>query len=340
MRIMQVKFLKAGKGDAILIKSNGKNMLVDGGDETTYLFKELDEIFNNNECIDFLVITHHDSDHIKGIIDFLVELKNKRFGEPKDFVKQVYFNSPRIITGKPIPKESKYLSFQQASEIEILINHLNLKWDSILLDTSPAIQLGDIKLTCLSPTEDIVDGYANASGAYLSADERSDWNNSLNDLERHVKDKSIDARMPNQSSIVFQLEYNKKRSLLTGDVTPKRLESIILKLYEENDKKLIPFDFIKLPHHGSHRNITKDIISKISCNKYVICTDGNNHFLPDKKALLKVIKYQPINGNRISFLFNYSETLEKLRITDIEKRKYNFILEPNNTINGYSIPAI
>src|SRR5690554_1797634 len=116
MTNMQVKFLKAGKGDAILLNSNGKNMLVDGGDETTHLFKELDLIYNANECIDILVITHHDSDHIKGIIDFLVELKQKRFGEPKDFVKRVYFNSPRIIKGTSIPTESKYLSYQQASE--------------------------------------------------------------------------------------------------------------------------------------------------------------------------------------------------------------------------------
>lgn len=337
---MHIKFLKAGKGDAILITSNGKNMLIDGGDETIHLFKELDKIYNNNECIDILVISHHDSDHIKGIIEFLIELKNKRFGEPKDFVRQVYFNSPRIIKGQPIPKESKYLSFQQASDVEILIANLDLKWDTILLDTSPLIQLGDFKLTCLSPTEDIVDGYADTSGAYLSADDRSDWNKSLTDLEKHVTDKSLDARMPNHSSIVLLLEYNEKKSLLTGDVTPKRLESIISKLFEANDKKLIPLDFIKLPHHGSHRNITKDIISKISCTKYVICTDGNNHYLPDKKALLKVIKYQHVKGNRISFLFNYSETLEMLRITDIEKRKYNIVLEPNNSLDGYCLPAI
>lgn len=337
---MQVKFLKAGKGDAILVKSKGENMLIDGGDDATYLFKELDEIFNNNECIDILVITHHDSDHIKGIIDFLVKLKEKRFGEPKDFVKQVYFNSPRIIKGKPIPKESKYLSFQQASDVEVLINHLDLKWDTILLDTSPSIELGDVKLTCLSPTEQIVDGYANTSGAYLSADDRSDWNKSLTDLEKHVADKSLDNRVPNRSSIVLLLECNNKKSLLTGDVTPKRLESIISKLYEENERNLIPFDFIKLPHHGSHRNITKDIISKISCSKYVICTDGNNHYLPDKKTLLKVIKHQHVDGNKISFLFNYSETLEKLRITEIEKIKYNIDLEPNNSINGYSLSTI
>jgi beta-lactamase superfamily II metal-dependent hydrolase len=340
MKIMQVKFLKAGKGDAILIKSNSKNMLIDGGDETTHIFKELDRIYNDKECIDILVITHHDSDHIKGIIEFLGELKKKRFGEPKDFVKQVYFNSPRIITGRPIPEESQHLSFKQASDVEILIANLDLTWGTILLDTSPFIHLGDIKFTCLSPSMDIVDGYADTSNTFLSADDRSDWNKSLTELEKHATDNSLDTRISNQSSIVLLLEYNNKKSLLTGDVTPKRLETIISKLYEENDKKLIPLDFIKLPHHGSHRNITKDIISKICCTKYVICTDGNNHYLPDKKALLKVIKFQYYKGNRISFLFNYSESLEKLRITDIEKRKYNIVLEPNNSFDGYCLSAI
>lgn len=331
---MKINFLKAGKGDAILIESKGENMIIDGGDDSTYLLKELDRIFIKGECIDILVITHHDSDHIKGIIDFLHELQKNRFGEPKNFVKQVYFNSPRLIRGISIPQESKNLSFQQASKVEMLISNLGLKWDTILLDTSPIIRLGDIKIKCLSPTADIVDGYASTSGAYLSADDRSDWKNNLTSLEKYLTYKSLDTQIPNQSSIVLQLEYNGKRGLLTGDVTPKILEAIISKLYDENDGNLIPFDFIKLPHHGSNRNISENIISKIDCTKYVICTDGNNHYLPDKMTLLKVIKYQHFKGNRISFLFNYSETLEKLRITDIEKRKYNITLEYKNLLNG------
>lgn len=331
---MQINFLKAGKGDAILIESNGKNMIIDGGDDSTYLLKELDRIFIKGECIDILVITHHDSDHIKGIIDFLHELQKNRFGEPKNFVKQVYFNSLRLIKGLPIPKDSEYLSFKQASEVEMLIDSLSLKWDDILLNTSPQILLGDVNISCLSPTEDIVDGYSNASGAYLSANDRSDWNKSLTYLEKYLTDMSLDTQITNQSSIVLQLEYNGKRGLLTGDVTPKILEAIISKLYEDNDRKLIPFDFIKLPHHGSNRNISENIISKIDCTKYVICTDGNNHYLPDKITLLKIIKYQHSRGNRISFLFNYSETIEKLRITDIEKRKYNITLEYKNLLNG------
>lgn len=337
---MDVKFLKAGKGDSILIKSKGQNMLIDGGDDSSYLLKELDIIYANSQCLDILVITHHDSDHIKGIINFLEELKKNRFGEPIDFVRKVFFNSPRLIKGVPIPKDSYFLSFGQAYDLEKLISNLGLQWDTILLDSSDPLILGDVKLTCLSPNEEIADGYANAKGAKLSPDERSDWDKSLAYLEKYIADRSLDDTVPNRSSIVFSVECNGIRGLLTGDITPKRFEKIVSKLYEDNGNNIIPFDFIKLPHHGSHRNITRGIISKIDCSNYVICTDGNNHFLPDKKALLKILKYQTVNKKNISFLFNYSETLEKLRITNNEKKNYYIELKPNNSINGYCISTI
>lgn len=332
---MQVKFLKAGKGDSILIQSNGKNMLIDGGDDSSYLLKELDEIHRIGECVDIMVITHHDSDHIKGIIDFLKELKNKRYGEPSEFVRQVYFNSLRLIKEIPIPQDSDLLSYKQASDAEKLISSLGLQWNKLLLSNSPSIALGDVKLTCLSPTEEIVDSYAENKGAFLSPDDRSDWNKDFVYLKNHISDRSIDNTLPNQSSIVLLLKHKRKQGLLTGDITPRRLEHILSDLYKNNENKPVNFDFIKLPHHGSQRSITKDIISKVNCSRYVISTDGNNHFLPDKKALLKVLLYQNSADKKISFLFNYSETLEKLRITDIEKAKFNFTLEPNNSDNGY-----
>lgn len=337
---MEIKFLKAGKGDSILIKSNGKNMLVDGGDDSSYLLEELDSIFKKGQCLDIMIITHHDSDHTIGIIDFLNELKRNRYGEPTSFVREVFFNSPRLIKGVPIPIDSNFLSFNHASDIEKLISSIGLKWDTILTDNSVPIKLGDVKLTCLSPTVEIADGYANAKGAFLSPDEGCDWEKPFSYLEKYIADKSLDNTIPNQSSIVLSIEHKGKKGLLTGDITPKRFEKIIDRLYTENDNNPVLYEFIKLPHHGSHRNITKKIISKVDCTNYVISTDGKNHYLPDKKALLKVIKYQAATGKNICFLFNYSETLESLRISLNEKMKYNINLKPNNSVNGHSISTI
>lgn len=336
---MEVKFLKAGKGDSILLKSQEKNMLIDGGDDSTYLFKELDIIFNDKQCIDIMVITHHDSDHILGIIDFLKELKEGRYGAPTNFVKRVYFNSPRRIKGVYIPNDSNLLNYEHASIAEKLISELELKCASILLDTSAKITLGDMKLTCLSPTKDITDRYVDTKGACLSPSKRCDWNNSLVHLKDIIDDESLDKSPSNLSSIVILLEVNGMKGLLTGDITPKRFAEIISKLYEENHASPVFFDFLKLPHHGSYRNITKEIISKLDCKRYVISTNGKN-YLPNKKTLLKIITYQEVSKEKISFLFNYSEIPDKIGITEREKKKYNIALEPNNLENGYCISKI
>lgn len=64
---MKIEFLKAGTGDCIIINHNSKNILIDGGNESTYLISKYYEIKAQNEIIDFLIVTHHDDDHIKGI---------------------------------------------------------------------------------------------------------------------------------------------------------------------------------------------------------------------------------------------------------------------------------
>ena len=337
---MEIKFLKAGKGDSILIKSEGENALIDGGDNIRFLLREVDKIYNDNQGLDYLIITHHDSDHIKGIIDLLKEVKEKRYGKPSDFIKRVYFNSPRLIKGIPIPEDSNFLSYKQASDIEKLITSLGLTWDSTLLDISDSFTVGNVRLKCLSPTLEIADGYAGAKGAFLSSEKRSDWDKNLAYLEKYISDKSLDNTIPNLSSIVLKIEANGKQGLLTGDITPKRFDTILNGLYEQNDNRILDFEFIKLPHHGSHRNLTAGILSKISCENYIICTDGNNHFLPDKKALLKVINFNENKGSDINFLFNYKETIEKLRISLNEKKKYKFELIPNNTDNGFCLSTI
>ena len=63
---MDIKFLKAGQGDSILISHNSHNILIDGGNDSYFLLKEIDAIKERKEVLDFVIITHHDDDHIKG----------------------------------------------------------------------------------------------------------------------------------------------------------------------------------------------------------------------------------------------------------------------------------
>lgn len=333
---MEIKFLKAGKGDSILVSSKGEHMLVDGGDDTTYLFRELDQIHAKKEFIKYLVITHHDSDHIKGIIGLFEQLKLGRYGIPKDFIKCVFFNSPRFI--KKMGQESDKLSYRQAFEVENKINELDINLDNLLIDTSDKLFLGDIEIKCLSPTKEILDNYLEETPEkYLASYSEGDWKRSFKELVPFVVDNSLDKSMANLSSIVLLIKEKDKLGLLTGDITPKRFEIITDILFKENGNQKVKLDFLKLPHHGSHRSLTKEIISKLNCDSYIISTDGNNHFLPNKKMFLKVIKYQDAPNNELNFLFNYSDLIKKLNFTEEEMSQYKFKIKGNNFENGIHI---
>lgn len=333
---MEIKFLKAGRGDSILVSSNGEHMLVDGGDDTTYLLRELDKIYNNEECVNYLIITHHDSDHIKGILDLFEQLKKGRYGKPKEFIKCVFFNSPRII--KKMGQDSDKLSYKQAFEVENNINELELQCDNLLIDTSDKLLLGDVEIKCLSPTKEILENYFEETPEkYLSSYSEGDWNKSLKELAPFVIDNSLDNSSANLTSIVLLIQGKSKTGLLTGDVTPKRFEVLADKLYKENGNKKVSLDFLKLPHHGSHRSITKEIVSKFNCDTFVISTDGNNSYLPNKKTFLKVIEYQDIIKNELTFMFNYSDLIDKIKFTEEEKSHYKFKIESNNFDHGTCI---
>lgn len=170
-------------------------------------------------------------------------------------------------------------------------------------------------------------------GAYLTSDFKSDWESPLSKLDKFINDDSLDLSNSNKSSIVIKLNYQQKSILLTGDVTPRRLEAIIDKLYKEEPE--CHFDLIKLPHHGSYRSLSEPILKKIRCSCFVISANGKKKNLPNKRALLKIFKYMDrSNKKTLNFLFNYNEVIDFLKITEKEKRDYNFTLTPSTESYG------
>ncbi|WP_294229699.1 MBL fold metallo-hydrolase [uncultured Chryseobacterium sp.] len=110
---MEIKFLKAGSGDSILIQEGGHNILIDGGNDCKYLLQQVEKIYIKREKIDLLIVTHHDDDHIKGIIDLLSLEKYHQ-----NFILKVIFNSPRKYLGiLPKAYDSRLLSYKQAYEL-------------------------------------------------------------------------------------------------------------------------------------------------------------------------------------------------------------------------------
>lgn len=90
-------------GDAFLLRfDNKKNILIDMGYSdtyTNYIKDRLLQLKRQGECIDLLVITHIDKDHIGGAIKFLYENGNVDNANIID-IKEIWHNSYRFLQFK------------------------------------------------------------------------------------------------------------------------------------------------------------------------------------------------------------------------------------------------
>src|SRR5690606_1735701 len=90
----------------------------------------------------------------------------------------------------------------------------------------------------------------------------------------------------NGSSIAFILQVQNKRILFLADAHPGM---IVQSLDEYQNEGTIIFDLIKVSHHGSFGNISRELLNKIDSERYIISTNGQKHGHPDKETIAHII---------------------------------------------------
>lgn len=104
-----------------------------------------------------------------------------------------------------------------------------------------------------------------------------------------VADKSI----PNLSSIVVLAEVDGKRVLITGDARGDHIiDGLRLAgggLFDDNDDGHMHVDVLKVPHHGSARNVTKAFFKALTSDMYIISADGR-YGNPDFSTLKWIVE--------------------------------------------------
>ena len=105
-----------------------------------------------------------------------------------------------------------------------------------------------------------------------------------------VADKSI----PNLSSIVVLAEADGKRVLITGDARGDHIiDGLRLAgggLFDDNDDgHIMHVDVLKVPHHGSARNVTKAFFKTLTSDTYIISADGR-YGNPDFSTLKCIVE--------------------------------------------------
>lgn len=313
---MFIEILQAGTGDSIWISHNKKNVVIDGGKSTSAINARY-HLLPPDENIDLLVVTHIDSDHIAGVITLVEQMKKQN---ETHRLSQVWFNFPKK------EKSDEYSVPEGNTLSSILCKIDGLLWCNNTSEyIGQTVSIGDIKLHVLAPDYDVADEYIPHAPKVYGV-ENADWGVELKKLIENVDDDDLDEGGPNSQSIVILVECEEKKILMPGDCTPKELNDA-LHSYNKTTGCPLELDLMKLPHHGSLRNITKNIFTEIACKNFVISTKVNKKYcFPHKETIAKLICYRNNTDKTVNVYFNYQESLDILGITVEESEANNIKL--------------
>ena len=156
-------------------------------------------------------------------------------------------------------------------------------------------------------------------------DLNADWlkwiKNKCPSVKRGVEEKlalEADKSKPNLSSIMFLAKSRKGKSILfTGD----GLEEHIIKglenanLMDENGR--IEIDVLKVPHHGSYRNVSYCFFRTVRAKAYVLSGDGS-HGNPELLTLKWIVEAAMEQKREIT-IYITNETTNVKRLKEIYK---------------------
>ncbi|MHB9073230.1 MAG: ComEC/Rec2 family competence protein [Desulfobaccales bacterium] len=298
--------------------------LIDGGPAQVYklhLKPRLAEIrkargLGNNEslAVDLLMVSHIDDDHINGILELTNDLViAQKLKQPLPVkVRSFWHNTFDDIIGN---KPDELLAALTAS---FGAAALSGEQDTEGLDPSTAMVLAsvdqgfrlrddarDLKLRINPEFQGKLvmaakDGKTVDMGKGLTFTVAGPMQAELVALQRDHdkflkkrKDKNkttavlaafTDKSVANLSSLVLLAEAGKKRILLTGDARgDKILQGLeLVGLLKKNDKMYV--DILKMPHHGSARNIDPIFFQRLIAAHYVFSGNGE-HGNPERETL-------------------------------------------------------
>jgi hypothetical protein len=116
-----------------------------------------------------------------------------------------------------------------------------------------------------------------------------------------VEDES-DGSEANASSITLLAEHDGRSVLLTGDAVHPVLEPGLNRLIAERDTEVLTVDAVKLPHHGSRRNVMAPSLKLIRSSQFLFSSNGAYYHHPDPEAVARVLVQE---GEERVLLFNY-----------------------------------
>ena len=142
-----------------------------------------------------------------------------------------------------------------------------------------------------------------------------------------------DTSLTNGSSIAFLAEYENQKMLFAGDAYATTLLKSINKYLPKCEPLYL--DLFKIPHHGSEGNISKELLERLRCSKYLISANGTYHKHPDTVAIAKIITY---GGHKSDIYFNYRSKYTNVWKDPISQEQHHYFTHyPKKKDTGITI---
>ena len=306
--MFSLEALQAKHGDALLLHygsvDDPRMIIIDGGARGVFnqtllpRLKEIAGFKGVRELVARLVmVSHIDDDHIAGILDLMKHIEEGE--DPPVIVQSLWhnafdddINTPELALVAGLGEVSNTVAasmgmshfikeiaagvgqgrrLRDAAERLALLVNVGGQMEGFISE-GDEVNLGlDTRMRVLNPDRGQLeglrmkwDGLANRLGNLTDAEKRI------------VLARVVDDSLANIASIVVHVERGGRTMLLTGDA---RSDQIITGLDRAG---LLPngqakVDVLKIPHHGSDRNVDTDFFRKVVADHYVFSGDRDPH---------------------------------------------------------------
>jgi hypothetical protein len=333
--IFSLEALAAKYGDSLLLHygepDDPRLIAIDGGPSGVFkaaLLPRLEELRGERGGklpIEILMVSHLDDDHVRGVLDLANRMDEKDELRTGFDVKTLWLNTFEDTVGedKPLPSEvapagldgghieAVIASVGEGRDLRDLAGklhwHLNEGFDQLVTapdDAGVEIDLDPLRLIVVGPR------------AAELEELRKEWAKEIEKLKKaEAKEAAkiaayLDESVYNLSSIVCMAELgsgsHRKRMLLTGDA---RGDKILLGLEAAGllkESKPLEIDLLKMPHHGSCRNLEQAFFERIKAKAMVISANGKFHN-PDVETLEMISAARPDDDFTIYLTYQYSD---------------------------------
>ena len=366
--MLKLIVIQAQFGDCLMLQSSdGSNpisILIDGGPSQTYekhLKPTLNTVLHSTK-LDLVILSHIDNDHVLGLLDLFEAIKREKDSGGSEvlrvtnlwhnsFSDLIRSNSYAIKLMRSLFSSNQFFTFgndnkivelpaisalkgiSEGRDLTKLAQNLNIPINSqfgsnpIIFEEEEykIIELGNIKFHILGPTQKSLDSLKKIW---------ADWERQHLQAEVTNHDfqaiQALDSSITNLSSVMFLMESEGKRLLFSGDGLGDNIIESLSKRELLDSQGRLHVDVLKVPHHGSERNVSEQFFETVTADVYVISADGrydNPSFLTLKWIIENGHKY---NRKTTILATNKTDNIEKaLQIYDPIVFKYKFIfLEP------------